>query len=877
MVTSSELREMFLKFFESRGHKRLPGASLVPKDDPTLLLTGAGMVPFKPYFLGKARPESTRVTTCQPCMRTPDIDNVGKTDRHGTFFEMLGNFSFGDYFKEEVIPWAWEFVTEYLKIPGEKLWVTIYQDDDEAFEIWNKKVGVPAERIVRLGKDTNFWEIGVGPCGPCSEIFVDRGPGYGCGEPDCDIECGCDRFMEFWNLVFIQYHKDEAGEYHLLSKKSIDTGMGLERTAAFLQGVTSIMEVDHVKPIVNFIAGLAGTKYGADPKNDISIRVITDHARGVAFMVKDGILPDNEGRGYVLRRLLRRAARYGRLLGIEGSFLPKVVRVVIDQMQGAYPEFVERGDYILKVIAQEEEHFQSTLDQGMSLLSQIIEKVKGRGGREIEGPDAFRLHDTYGFPLELTREIAAEQGLGVDEAGFAEAMEQQRQRARAARQETGYLGKESAVFTLLGRRLSTEFVGYDRTEVEGKIVAIVRNGQEAAEAASGQEAEIILDVTPFYAESGGQVADTGTITGVDGQFKVDHVRKPVEALFVHKGLVTAGGLRVGDRVLASVYGRDRLATARNHSATHLLHKALKIVLGDHANQAGSLVSPDRLRFDFTHFAPVTDEELFKVEKIVNEKVMEDLPITTQVTTLEQAMKMEATALFGEKYGDVVRVVSMGDFSTELCGGTHLKATGQIGLFKILSENGIAAGTRRIEAVTGKGALEEMDAREKALQSLCDRLKVAPENVVERVEKLLADFKDLEREATLFKRKMAVNKVGELLNQAIEVAGVKAVVAAVEHMDAEALRDMGDQLRVRLGSGVVVLGTAESGKVSLVAMATPDAVSRGVHAGNLLKAAAKVAGGGGGGRPDMAQAGGKDPAKLAAALDTARDLISQQLQ
>ncbi|MCL4514638.1 MAG: alanine--tRNA ligase [Firmicutes bacterium] len=868
---------MFLKFFESKGHKRLPGASLVPKDDPTLLLTGAGMVPFKPYFLGKARPESTRATTCQPCMRTPDIDNVGKTDRHGTFFEMLGNFSFGDYFKEEAIPWAWEFVTEYLKIPGEKLWVTIYLDDDEAFEIWNKKVGVPAERIVRLGKDTNFWEIGVGPCGPCSEIFVDRGPGYGCGEPDCDIECGCDRFMEIWNLVFIQYHKDEAGEYHLLPKKSIDTGMGLERTSAYLQGVTSIMEVDHIQPIVNFIAGLAGTKYGADPKNDVSIRVITDHARGVTFMVKDGILPDNEGRGYVLRRLLRRAARYGRLLGIEGSFLPKVARVVVDQMQGAYPELVERRDYLLKVIAQEEEHFQSTLDQGMSLLSQIIEKVKGRGGREIEGQDAFRLHDTYGFPLELTREIAAEQGLGVDEAGFAGAMEEQRQRARAARQETGYLGKESAVFTLLGQRLGTEFVGYDRTEVEGKIVAIARNGQEVAEAASGQEAEIILDATPFYAESGGQVADTGTITGVDGQFKVDQVRKPMEGLFVHKGLVTAGGLRVGDRVLASVYGRDRLATARNHSATHLLHKALKIVLGNHANQAGSLVTPDRLRFDFTHFAPVTDEELFKVEKIVNEMVMANLPITTQVTTLEQAMKMEATALFGEKYGDVVRVVSMGDFSTELCGGTHLKATGQIGLFKILSENGIAAGTRRIEAVTGKGALEEMDAREKALRSLCDRLKVAPENVVERVEKLLADFKDLEREATLFKRKMAVNKVGELLNQAIEVAGVKAVVATVEHMDAEALRDMGDQLRARLGSGVVVLGTAESGKVSLVAMATPDAVSRGVHAGNLLKAAAKVAGGGGGGRPDMAQAGGKDPAKLAAALDTARDLISQQLQ
>ncbi|MGE5575720.1 MAG: alanine--tRNA ligase [Syntrophothermus sp.] len=868
---------MFLKFFESKGHKRLPGASLVPKDDPTLLLTGAGMVPFKPYFLGKAKPESTRVTTCQPCMRTPDIDNVGKTDRHGTFFEMLGNFSFGDYFKEDAIPWAWEFVTQHLKIPKEKLWVTIYLDDDEAFEIWNKKVGVPAERIVRLGKDTNFWEIGVGPCGPCSEIFVDRGPGYGCGEPDCDIECGCDRFMEIWNLVFIQYHKDENGEYHLLPKKSIDTGMGLERTAAYLQGETSLLEVDHIKPIVERIAGLAGTRYGADPKNDISIRVITDHARGVTFMVKDGILPDNEGRGYVLRRLLRRAVRYGRLLGIEGSFLPKVVQVVIDQMQGAYPELRERQDYILRVIAQEEQHFQATLDQGISLLSEIIGKIKARGGREVEGQDAFRLHDTYGFPLELTKEIAAENGLNVDEAGFAQAMEQQRQRARAARQETGYLGKESAIYALLGQRLSTEFVGYERTEVESKIVTMVKDGQEITEAVAGQEVEIILDVTPFYAESGGQVADTGTITGIDGQLKVDHVRKPVEPLFVHKGLVTAGRLRVGELVLASVYGRDRLATARNHSATHLLHKALKLVLGNHANQAGSLVAPGRLRFDFTHFAPLSDEELFAVEKIVNEKVMENLPITTEVTTLEQAMRMEATALFGEKYGEVVRVVSMGDFSTELCGGTHLKATGQIGLFKILSENGIAAGTRRIEAVTGKGALEEMDAREKALQALCDKLKATPETVVERVEKLLSDYKEAEREMALFKQKMAVNKVGELLNQATEVAGVKAVVAAVEHMDAEALRNMGDQLRARLGSGVVVLGTAESGKVSLVAMATPDAVSRGVHAGNLLKAAAQVAGGGGGGRPDMAQAGGKNPAKLTAALAKARDLIRQQLQ
>lgn len=876
-MTSNELRERFLQFFQARQHKRLPSASLVPQGDPTLLLTGAGMVPFKPYFLGKEVPEYRRVTTCQRCLRTQDIDNVGKTDRHGTFFEMLGNFSFGDYFKREAIRWAWEFVTQELRFPADKLWVTVYQDDDEAATIWQEEAGIPVDRIVRLGREDNFWEIGVGPCGPCSELHFDRGPEYGCGREDCKPGCDCDRYLEFWNLVFVQYHQDEEGNLHPLQQTGIDTGLGLDRTAALLQGVAGIFDTDLVKPIREKVADLAGVNYGSDPDKDVALRVITDHARSMTFMALDGILPSNEGRGYVLRRLLRRAARYGRLLGLEEPFLREIASQVIELMKPGYPELEERRDYILQVIGIEEERFQETLGQGLHILQEMMAGLRQKGIKELPGDDAFRLYDTFGFPLELTCEILTEQNMTVDEEGFAQRMEEQRQRARAAREETGYLGKEDAsLYTKLRRENTVEFIGYDRLETEARIQALIVDGKEVEKVTQGQEVEVVITPTPFYAESGGQIADTGTITAVTGAITVTDVVAPVRGLVVQRGTVASGYITRGDVVMATVDGQERQATARNHTATHLLHRALKDVLGEHVNQAGSLVAPDRLRFDFTHFAAVTSDQLEKVEKLVNDIILQNLPVQVEEMSFAEARKQGAVALFGEKYGDWVRVISVGDYSKELCGGTHVRSTGELGIFKLVTETAVGAGVRRIEAVTGRSALERIAAEETVLQSLSTRLQTKVEELPQRVDRLLQELKEVQKKLEVAKAKVAASQRDRLLQQARDIGGVTVLAAKVEDMDASDLRSLGDQLREKLGSGMIILGSATAGKALFVAMATPDVVKKGIRAGDVIKVAARAAGGGGGGRPDMAQAGGRQPEKIEEALQLATQSIKEQL-
>ncbi|MBO8125846.1 MAG: alanine--tRNA ligase [Firmicutes bacterium] len=877
-LSGNEIREKFLEFFESKGHLRLPGASLIPKNDPTLLLTGAGMVPFKPYFLGQEKPPRTRITTCQPCIRTPDIDRVGYTDRHGTFFEMLGNFSFGDYFKSEAIAWAWEFVTQVFGLPEDRLWVSVYEKDDEAAGIWHEEVGVPKERIVRLGKDDNFWEIGVGPCGPCSEIHLDRGPEHGCGRPDCSPGCDCDRFMEIWNLVFIQFRRDEEGNYHELESKNIDTGMGLERAAVILQGVNNIFETDLVKPILDKVAELADTSYGADPKKDVSLRVITDHVRGITFMVKDGIVPSNEGRGYVLRRLLRRAVRHGRLLQIQLPFLAEVVETVVAQMGQAYPDLVERKDYILNVISQEEERFRQTLDQGVELLEKTLAELKSKGKEVLPGFYAFRLYDTYGFPFELTKEIAGEAGFNVDEDGFHQAMDQQRQRAREARGDSGYVDLEEQFYTDLAkeRNLRSKFVGYDQTTATAAITALVKDGKLVDSLSEGEEGQVVLDVTPFYAESGGQVADTGKITGENGELAVTDVKRVGGSLIAHTGKVKRGQLATGDKVEAEVAAAIRLDTARNHTATHLLHKALRSLLGEHATQAGSLVAPEYLRFDFQHYAALTPEQLAEVEERVNAEILANHPVTTEVTSYQEAVDKGAMALFGEKYGDRVRVVQVGSYSTELCGGTHVCSTGQIGLFKIISESGVAAGTRRIEALTGRHALRWLNERNRLLEGVASQLKVNPEQVQSKVARLVENLKSAEKELKNLKHQLAQEELDNPAELAQDVQGVKLLARRIDDLDVPGMRNLVDELRAKLGSGVVVLGSAAGGKVVLVAGATKDVVENGIHAGKLVGALAKLVGGGGGGRPDMAQAGGKDPAKLDEALASAAQVLAEQL-
>ena len=872
----NQLRHAFLKFFEEKDHLIMPSASLVPKSDKSLLLINSGMAPLKAYFTGQETPPSPRVTTCQKCIRTPDIDIVGKTARHGTFFEMLGNFSFGDYFKREAIVWAWEFVTEVLKLPLERLWVTIYLEDDEAYEIWTDVVGLDPQRIVRMGKEDNFWEIGVGPCGPCSEIFFDRGKEHGCGSDNCAIGCDCDRFVEFWNLVFTQFDRDEEGNYHPLEHPSIDTGMGLERIAAIMQGVNSLFEVDTIKNIMKEASRISGIRYGDNANTDISLRVITDHIRGTVFMISDGIIPSNEGRGYVLRRILRRAARHGKLIGIKNMFLSDLAKIVIRESGDAYPELREKQQYILKVIQVEEERFNETIDQGLIILKGYIDNIKKAKSKVLDGKSAFRLYDTYGFPLDLTREILEEEGFDVDEAGFNAEMKDQRERARSAREETNYMGEEDPIYGLLKPDEKTDFVGYHTLNIRSRVIGLIKDNQRVDSANQGDHVLVILDKTPFYAESGGQIGDRGLLQTDEVTVEIEDVNMLHGDHIVHKGKVLYGTIRTNQELEAKVLTEERLSTARNHSATHLLHKALKEVLGDHVEQAGSLVAPTRLRFDFSHFAPLTDEEIDRVEGIVNKKIMEALSIDIIETTYDDARSLGAVALFGEKYGDIVRVVKMGDYSIELCGGTHLSNTGQAGLFKIISETGIAAGVRRIEAVTGSGAIQWVKQQNELINQVSEVLKTNPTGVMQKAKGIMEQVKEYEHEIQILKRQLMQGTVDMLMSDRKSINGIQFITGNVERQDMNTLRDTADILRNKLKSGVVVLASEYQGKVNMIAAATKDMIGKGIHSGNLIREVAKVTGGGGGGRPDMAQAGGKDPLKISQALDKVEVILAHQL-
>lgn len=873
----NEIREEFLKFFESKDHLRLPSFPLVPRNDNSLLLINSGMAPMKAYFTGQEIPPSKRVTTCQKCIRTGDIDNVGKTARHGTFFEMLGDFSFGDYFKNEIVPWSWEFVTKVLEIPEDRLYVTIYEEDDETGKIWHDVVGLPWDRIVKLGKEDNFWEHGTGPCGPCTEIYYDRGPEYGCDSPTCGVGCDCDRYMEFWNLVLTQFNAEEDGTYTELAMKNVDTGMGLERMATIMQGVDSIFDVDTVKSIRDAVCAKAGVEYGKDHKTDVSVRVITDHIRSVTMMTADGVLPSNEGRGYVLRRLLRRAARHGKLLGIEGEFLAELSKSVIACSGEAYPELVEKQDYIFKILSIEENSFYKTIDKGMEILKADMEEMKAAGEKVMSGEKSFRLYDTYGFPVDLTKEILAEEGMEIDEDAFTAEMKAQKERARSARAKSNYMGAAETVYNELPVELETAFAGYDVYDVaNAKIVALVANEAVAETAQAGDTVAVFLDRTPFYAESGGQVGDQGVIKTETGVVKVTNCVKVVGGKIAHMGEVTEGLVQVGEMACASIDVELRMASSRNHSATHLLHKALRTVLGTHVEQAGSYVSAERLRFDFTHFAAMTADEIKEVERLVNDAIFASYDVHTDEMSIDEARNRGAMALFGEKYGEVVRVVDMGGYSIELCGGAHLKNTAQVGSFKILSENGVAAGVRRIEAVTGKEALKHYQAQEDEIKEICRLVKSTPDKLLARLEQLLAEQKETAKELEKLKAKMAGGAADEMLNSKVEIGGVAVLAAEVKDMDGNALRTMGDQLKQKLGSGVVILASGKDGKVNLMAMATDDVVKKGVHAGNIIKAAAAVCGGGGGGRPNMAQAGGKDASKIADALEKAKAMVAEQL-
>ncbi|AEF17174.1 MULTISPECIES: alanine--tRNA ligase [Thermoanaerobacterium] len=871
----NEIREKYLSFFESKGHLRLPSFSLVPKNDKSLLLINAGMAPLKPYFTGKEIPPSRRVTTCQKCIRTPDIDRVGKTARHGTFFEMLGNFSFGDYFKKEAIPWAWEFVTKVLELPEDRLWVTIYENDDEAFEIWNKVVGLPPERIVRMGKEDNFWEIGTGPCGPCSEIYFDRGEDKGCGKPTCGVGCDCDRFIEFWNLVFTQFDKDAEGNYNPLPKPNIDTGMGLERIATIMQEVDSIFDVDVIRGITDYVGKMAGVKYGADKKSDVSLRVITDHIRGVTFMISDGILPSNEGRGYVLRRLLRRAARYGKLLGLDRPFLYDVVDVVVEHYKGAYPEIQERKEYIKKVIKKEEERFKETIDQGLDILDGYINDLKASGKNVLEGSKAFKLYDTYGFPIELTKEILSESGMSVDEDGYQKELENQRLRARSSRKEDNALWEKDIYSTM--KDIETKFVGYEAFKSDAKVLAIIKDDELVNSAEAGEEVNIILDMTPFYAESGGQVGDSGIIKSEDVYINIKDCKKAGGNKFVHIGTIERGILNVGDTVEAIIDEKNRMSTARNHTATHLLHSALRKFIGDHVHQAGSLVTPDRLRFDFTHYQALTAYEIKMIEDEVNEKIYESIGVSIDIMSQDEAIKKGAMALFQEKYGDVVRVVNISDYSKELCGGTHVTNTIQIGAFKIIAESGVAAGVRRIEAVTGLGALEFLNKKGELISNIEQILKVNEKDIVDRIADLSQTIKDLERQLEQLKSKVVLSMSDKLINSAEDINGIKFVSATLNDLDVDELKMMGDILKDRLKSTVIILATIRDEKINFVGMATKDAIERGINVGNIIREICQVADGKGGGRADMAQGVGNNLEKINIALETSRSLFIEKLK
>ena len=872
----NQLRKMFLEFFESKGHLAMKSFSLVPHNDKSLLLINSGMAPLKPYFTGQEIPPRRRVTTCQKCIRTGDIENVGKTARHGTFFEMLGNFSFGDYFKNEAIEWSWEFLTEVVGLDPDRLYPSIYEEDEEAFEIWNKKMGIPAERIFRFGKADNFWEHGSGPCGPCSEIYYDRGEKYGCGSPDCTVGCECDRYMEIWNNVFTQFDNDGHGHYSELEKKNIDTGMGLERLASVVQDVDSIFDVDTLKALRDHICRLADTEYGKDAQADISIRVITDHTRSVTFMISDGIMPSNEGRGYVLRRLLRRACRHGRLLGIEGSFIPELAQTVIEGSKDGYPELEEKKDFILKVIAKEEDQFNKTIDQGLGILAEMTAKMEAEQTTTLSGADAFKLYDTYGFPIDLTKEILEEKGMQVDEEGFHASMEVQRKTARAARGETNYMGADVTVYESIDPSITSTFVGYENLAWKSPIMVLTSDTEIVEALSDGQRGTVFAEETPFYATSGGQEADTGIIRTAEGEFKVEDTVKLLGGKIGHVGVVIKGMIKTGDQAELCVDAEKRALSARNHSATHLLQKALRTVLGTHVEQAGSSVNEDRLRFDFSHFSAMTAEELQKVEEIVNEQIVAGLPVKVENMPIEEARKTGAQALFGEKYGDVVRVVNMGDYSIEFCGGTHVKNTNEIMAFKILSESGVAAGVRRIEALTSKGLIRYYDNLEKKLNEAAKVLKATPDNLAEKIAHLTAENKALHSEVESLKSKLAQDAMGDVMDQVQEIKGVKLLAAEVDGVDMNGLRDLGDQLKEKLGEGVVVLASGNDGKVSLMVTATDAAMKQGAHAGNLVKAIAGLIGGGGGGRPNMAQAGGKNPAGIQEALKKAAEALEGQL-
>ncbi len=872
----NELREMYLDFFEKKDHLRANSFPLIPKNDNSLLLINSGMAPLKAYFTGQETPPNKRMTTCQKCIRTGDIENVGKTSRHGTFFEMLGNFSFGDYFKKEAIAWAWEFFTEVLDIPTDKLYVSVYEDDDEAADIWHHQEKVPAERIVRLGKADNFWEHGTGPCGPCSEIYVDRGEAFGCDSPTCGVGCDCDRYVEVWNLVFTQFEKTDDGRYLPLEFPNIDTGMGLERLAVMMQGVDSIFDVDTIKALRDEVCSLSKVVYNKDHAKDVSIRLVTDHIRSVTFMTSDGILPSNEGRGYVLRRLLRRAARHGKLLGIKGAFLAKLVKVVIETSKDAYPELSEKEHYIYKIISIEEERFAETIDAGLNILKKYIEELIDSGSKTLSGEHAFKLYDTYGFPIDLTLEILEEQGMNVDEAAFKDAMEAQRQRARDAREESNYMGQKESIYNQLPADLDTTFVGYSQPEYQSVITAITTDDEIVDRVSEGQKVSMFVQATPFYATSGGQMNDTGYIFSETGEMIVEDVAKVNGNKWAHIGKVVKGTFSVGEEVNLIIDKKRRHATMKNHSATHLLQRALKNVLGEHVEQAGSSVSSDRLRFDFTHFSSMTPDEIEKVELEVNEKIQEELPVIIKEMNIEEAKSEGAMALFGEKYGDRVRVVKMGDYSTELCGGTHLNNTLEAGVFKIVSEGGVAAGVRRIEALTSEAAIQYYRDQEALLQSVSSKVKADTQNLLAKLDSMLEDQKALQQELDKLKAVVAKGAADDIMSQVKEVGDVKYIAAFIQDSNPNSLRDMGDSLKQKLKQSVVVLMTSGEGKVNIVAMASDDAVAKGAHAGNLVKAAAAVVGGGGGGRPTMAQAGGKDPSKIEAALAKAEETILEQL-
>ena len=873
----NELRQMFLDFFESKGHLVMNSFSLVPQNDNSLLLINAGMAPLKPYFTGAEIPPRTRVATCQKCIRTGDIENVGKTARHGTFFEMLGNFSFGDYFKHEAIAWSWEFLTKVVGLDENRLYPSVYEEDDEAFDIWNKEIGVPADRIFRFGKEDNFWEHGAGPCGPCSEIYYDRGEKYGCGKPGCTVGCDCDRYMEVWNNVFTQFENDGEGHYETLKQKNIDTGMGLERLAVVVQDVDSIFDVDTLRALRNKVCEVAGKTYGVNHEDDVSIRLITDHMRSATFLISDGVMPTNEGRGYVLRRLIRRAARHGRLLGIEGPFLEKLSETVIEGSKDGYPELEEKKTFILNVLHNEESQFNKTIDQGLKILADLEAEMKEAGKSVLGGSDAFRLYDTYGFPIDLTKEILEEKGYTIDEDGFKEEMEVQRKRARESRAVSNYMGADATVYDEIDRNITTEFDGYDKLEAASKVTVLTTETEIVDSLMEGQKGTIFVEKTPFYATMGGQEGDTGVINTANGVFRVDDTIKLRGGKYGHVGVMESGMISNGDEVTLKVDEQERKDTCKNHSATHLLQKALKTVLGAHVEQKGSLVNPTRLRFDFAHFQAMTPEEIAETEALVNKEIQAALPVTTQIMGIEEAKKTGAMALFGEKYGDEVRVVSMGDFSVELCGGTHVANTANITLFKIVSEAGVAAGVRRIEALTGNNVIEYYRQMEENLHTIAKTLKTSPAEITEKITHLQKEVKELQSENESLKSKMAQDSLGNVMDQVVEVKGVKVLASAVDGVDMNGLRDLGDQLKEKLGEGVVVLASAKDGKVSLLAMATQGAMDKGAHAGNLIKAAAAIVGGGGGGRPNMAQAGGKNPDKIPEAIAKVAELVEGQLK